>query len=211
MKIKFALAAALILVVDVARAALPLGATAPDFQIQGALAGKEFRFSLADQLKKGPVVLYFYPKSFTSVCTEEAHLFAEATPQFAALGATVIGVSGDDIATQRASFRARNAATNSRSAPMPTSRSPKPTTHLTAACSRRAFPTWSRRTAEFCRRYLRRRQNLISGARWKRCAHGKPENRADVASPSDLVVVRLLAVGDPRRVAGIVIVVDLRP
>jgi len=101
MKIKFALAAALILVVDVARAALPLGATAPDFQIQGALAGKEFRFSLADQLKKGPVVLYFYPKSFTSVCTEEAHLFAEATPQFAALGATVIGVSGDDIATQR--------------------------------------------------------------------------------------------------------------
>lgn len=84
-----------------ARAALLPGAPAPDFQIEGALAGRNFRFSLADALKKGPVVLYFYPRSFTSVCTEEAHLFAEATEEFAALGASVIGVSGDDIETQR--------------------------------------------------------------------------------------------------------------
>src|SRR5262249_34316431 len=52
-------------------------------------------------LKKGPVVVYFYPKSFTSVCTEEAHLFAEATPEFEALGSSVIGISTDTIETQR--------------------------------------------------------------------------------------------------------------
>jgi len=45
------------------------------------------------------VVLYFYPAAFTSGCTVEAHDFAEATPQFEALGATVIGVSHDDIDT----------------------------------------------------------------------------------------------------------------
>ncbi|MCB1539909.1 MAG: peroxiredoxin [Rhodoblastus sp.] len=101
MKKSIAFAAALLFAIDVARAALPVGARAPDFQVEGALAGKDFRFSLADALKKGPVVLYFYPKSFTSVCTEEAHLFAEATDEFAALGARVIGLSGDDIATQR--------------------------------------------------------------------------------------------------------------
>ena len=93
--------AALLLAADIAMAALPVGAPAPDFHNDGALAGKDFRFSLAEALKKGPVVLYFYPKSFTSVCTEEAHLFAEATDEFAALGASVIGVSGDDIETQR--------------------------------------------------------------------------------------------------------------
>jgi peroxiredoxin len=52
---------------------------------------------LADALKKGPVVLYFYPAAFTSGCTEEAHEFADAVPQFQALGATVIGVSQDGI------------------------------------------------------------------------------------------------------------------
>lgn len=80
-------------------AALAPGATAPGFTAPAALAGKSFRFSLADALKKGPVVLYFYPKAFTSGCTIEAHEFAEATPEFAKLGATVIGMSGDDIET----------------------------------------------------------------------------------------------------------------
>ena len=84
-----------------AHAQLRVGAKAPAFSLQAALGGAQFDFNLADALKKGPVVLYFYPKSFTSVCTEEAHLFAEATEQFAALGASVIGVSGDDIDTQR--------------------------------------------------------------------------------------------------------------
>lgn len=84
-----------------AHASLAVGATAPDFTAQAALGGKEFTFSMADALKKGPVVLYFYPKSFTKGCTIEAHDFAEATDKFAAMGATLIGVSHDDIGTQQ--------------------------------------------------------------------------------------------------------------
>lgn len=80
-------------------AALQVGAKAPDFTAQASLGGKEFTFSLNDALKKGPVVLYFYPKAFTGGCNLEAHLFAEATDKFKALNATVIGVSHDDIAT----------------------------------------------------------------------------------------------------------------
>ncbi len=82
-----------------ALAALAPGAHAPDFTTQATLAGKAFQFSLADALKKGPVVLYFYPAAFTPGCTAEAHQFAEATAEFQALGATVIGVSHDDIET----------------------------------------------------------------------------------------------------------------
>src|SRR5438552_8081723 len=78
-------------------AALPDGTKAPDFTTQASLAGKAFQFSLAKALKKGPVVLYFYPAAFTPGCTIEAHEFAEATPKFQALGATVIGVSHDPI------------------------------------------------------------------------------------------------------------------
>ena len=81
------------------RAALRDGAPAPDFTAQAALGGTEFVFSLAEALKHGPVVLYFYPAAFTQGCTVEAHDFAEALPAFKALGATVIGVSGDSIAT----------------------------------------------------------------------------------------------------------------
>jgi len=80
-------------------AALAPGAQAPDFTTQATLAGKPFTFSLADALKKGPVVLYFYPAAFTPGCTVEAHNFAEATDKFNALGATVIGVSHDNIDT----------------------------------------------------------------------------------------------------------------
>src|ERR1700704_848787 len=80
-------------------AALPDGTKAPDFSTEASLAGKSFKFSLADALKKGPVVLYFYPAAFTKGCTIEAHEFAEATDKFKALGATVIGVSHDSIDT----------------------------------------------------------------------------------------------------------------
>ncbi len=80
-----------------AAAALKVGALAPDFSATATQGGNAFSFSLADSLKKGPVVLYFYPAAFTSGCTEEAHEFAEAMPQFAALGATVVGVSQDGI------------------------------------------------------------------------------------------------------------------
>lgn len=88
-------------VVSPALAALKPGDVAPDFTTDAALAGAVSKFSLAQSLKKGPVVLYFFPKSFTSGCTIEAHNFAEATPQFNALGATVAGISNDDIATQQ--------------------------------------------------------------------------------------------------------------
>ena len=81
-----------------AQAALPVGAHAPDFQAPATLGGKEFKFALADALKRGPVVLYFYPAAFTGGCTLEAHEFAAAIDQFKALHATVIGVSHDDIA-----------------------------------------------------------------------------------------------------------------
>jgi peroxiredoxin len=80
-------------------AALKPGAVAPEFSVPASLAGKEFNFSLAEALKKGPVVLYFYPAAFTPGCTAEAHEFAEAIEKYSALSATVIGVSSDDIET----------------------------------------------------------------------------------------------------------------
>jgi peroxiredoxin Q/BCP len=80
-------------------AALSNGTKAPVFTTEATLAGKPFKFSLADALQKGPVVLYFYPAAFTPGCTREAHDFAEATGKFTALGATVIGVSHDNIET----------------------------------------------------------------------------------------------------------------
>jgi peroxiredoxin Q/BCP len=80
-------------------AALKPGAQAPAFTTEATLAGKPFTFSLAEALKSGPVVLYFYPAAFTKGCTVEAHEFAEATDKFKALGATVIGVSHDGIDT----------------------------------------------------------------------------------------------------------------
>jgi len=82
-----------------ALAALEPGDAAPDFTAPASLGGREFTFSLAAALRKGPVVLYFYPAAFTEGCTIEAHNFAEATDRFKALGATVIGVSHDDIET----------------------------------------------------------------------------------------------------------------
>lgn len=84
-----------------AHAALPVGASAPDFTAQAALGGKTFTFSLKEALHKGPVVLYFYPKSFTKGCTIEAHNFAEASGRFQELGASLIGMSNDSIDTQK--------------------------------------------------------------------------------------------------------------
>jgi peroxiredoxin len=84
-----------------ATAALKPGDAAPDFMVQAAQGGKDFKFALAEALKKGPVVVYFYPKSFTKICTEEAHLFAENIGNFAAAGASVIGLSADPIEVQR--------------------------------------------------------------------------------------------------------------
>jgi peroxiredoxin Q/BCP len=80
-----------------AHAALNIGGMAPNFVTQASLGGKVFTYSLADALKKGPVVLYFYPAAFTPGCTIEAHDFADAIEKYQALGATVIGVSHDGI------------------------------------------------------------------------------------------------------------------
>ena len=80
-------------------AELPKGTKAPAFSTRAALAGKEFGFTLSAALARGPVVLYFYPKAFTEGCTLEANAFAAAMPQFKAAGASVIGMSNDDIAT----------------------------------------------------------------------------------------------------------------
>src|SRR5262249_16100517 len=78
-------------------AALKVGDKAPDFSAQASQAGKEFSFSLADALKKGPVVVYFYPSAYTKGCDLEAHTFATNRDKFDAAGATIIGVSGDSI------------------------------------------------------------------------------------------------------------------
>ena len=80
-------------------AALKVGAKAPDFTTTGAIGGKEFKLHLAQQLKKGPVVLYFFPKAFTSGCTAEAHAFSESIATFKKAGAQVVGMSADDLKT----------------------------------------------------------------------------------------------------------------
>jgi peroxiredoxin Q/BCP len=80
-------------------AELPVGAKAPQFSTQVAKAGKQSGFNLSKALARGPVVLYFYPKAFTQGCTLEAHAFAEAQGDFAAEGATILGMSADDIDT----------------------------------------------------------------------------------------------------------------
>jgi len=79
-------------------AALKVGDKAPNFSARASIAGKEFDFSLEDALKKGPVVVYFYPSAFTKGCDLEAHTFAEMKDKFDAAGATIIGVSNDSIA-----------------------------------------------------------------------------------------------------------------
>ena len=82
-----------------AQAALPVGAKAPNIVTTGAIGGKAFRLNLRQQLRKGPVVLYFFPKAFTQGCTLEARAFSEAMPEFRKAGAQVIGMSADDLAT----------------------------------------------------------------------------------------------------------------
>jgi peroxiredoxin len=82
-----------------AMAALPPGAKAPDFVTTGAMAGKPFQLHLRRELRKGPLVLYFFPKAFTKGCTLEARAFSEASGEFRKAGARVIGMSADDMPT----------------------------------------------------------------------------------------------------------------
>ena len=78
-------------------AALKVGDTAPDFTATASLGGKDFTFHLNDALKKGPVVVYFYPSAYTGGCDLEAHTFAENHEKFDAAGASIIGVSADNL------------------------------------------------------------------------------------------------------------------
>jgi peroxiredoxin len=80
-----------------ALAALKVGDTAPDFTAQGSLGGKPFTFNLKTALKKGPVVVYFYPSAYTGGCDLEAHTFAEESAKFASAGAQILGVSADNL------------------------------------------------------------------------------------------------------------------
>ena len=93
----FAAAALALAVAAPALAALPLGAAAPTFKTTASLAGAQTQFDLAAALKKGPVVLYFFPAAFTAGCTLEANAFAEATDEFTAAGATIIGMTGGNV------------------------------------------------------------------------------------------------------------------
>ncbi|MEO8547131.1 MAG: peroxiredoxin [Sphingomicrobium sp.] len=88
-----------ITVASPAAAALPVGAKAPDFVTNGAIAGNPFQLHLKRELRNGPVVLYFFPKAFTKGCTLEAHAFSEASADFRKAGARVIGMSADDLPT----------------------------------------------------------------------------------------------------------------
>jgi peroxiredoxin len=78
-------------------AALPAGSTAPPFEATAALAGKVFKYTLRTELKRGPVVVYFYPSAYTGGCNLQAHTFAERAEDFAAEGASIVGVSLDSI------------------------------------------------------------------------------------------------------------------
>lgn len=65
---------------------------------------------LTDLLRSGPVVLFFYPAAMSPGCTVEGCHFRDLTADFAAAGAAVVGVSGDDVAAQRR-FADRNRLT----------------------------------------------------------------------------------------------------
>lgn len=80
-----------------ALADLKLGAKAPDFQAPAYIAGEAFTFKLSDALKKGPVVVYFFPSAYTKGCNIEARLFSEAAEKFKAQKATVIGVTAGKV------------------------------------------------------------------------------------------------------------------
>jgi peroxiredoxin len=90
-------AAAAALLAAPASAALKPGDKAPIFTTPGYLAGEPVTLSLQESLKKGPVVLYFFPAAHTSGCNLEAHLFSEAVDQFKAQKATVIGITAGKL------------------------------------------------------------------------------------------------------------------
>jgi thioredoxin-dependent peroxiredoxin len=99
MRLRLAFASLALLSATPALAALKAGDAAPAFKADGAMAGKPIHVNLKAQLRKGPVVLYFFPAAFTGGCNAEAHAFAEQIADFHKAGATVIGMSADDVPT----------------------------------------------------------------------------------------------------------------
>lgn len=97
MRWNLALSLALLAAALPAGAALPQGAKAPQIATTGAVGGKSIRIDLQRQLRRGPVVLYFFPKAFTKGCTLESRAFSQAMPEFRRAGAQVIGMSADPI------------------------------------------------------------------------------------------------------------------
>lgn len=90
-------AAALAVVSAPLAAALTEGAKAPLFTAKGARAGKAVSIDLGKELKKGPVVLYFFPAAFTAGCNIEANAFAAKIDEFKNAGATVIGMTAGNV------------------------------------------------------------------------------------------------------------------
>ena len=90
-------ATAVVLLATPATAALQQGASVPSLVAQGALNGRTINFNLQQELRKGPVVLYFFPKANTPGCNLEAKAFAERIADFRQAGAQVIGMSGDTL------------------------------------------------------------------------------------------------------------------
>ncbi len=126
-----------------AQAALKVGATAPEFSAPGYQGGKPLRFDLAAALKKGPVVLYFFPAAHTSGCNVEAHLFADAIDQFHAQGATVIGVTAGNL-DQLAAF---STETEHCSGKFPVASDPNAAIAKTYQATLAMRPGWSDRTS----------------------------------------------------------------
>jgi len=138
-----AAAAAALLAAAPAYASLKVGATAPEFSAQASQAGKQFSFKLSDALKKGPVVLYFFPAAHTAGCNIEAHMFADAIDQFKAQGATVIGVTAGNI-DQLAAF---SAETEHCSGKFPVAADPNAAIAKTYDATLVMRPGWSDRTS----------------------------------------------------------------
>lgn len=97
MKISIALSLLVLSITHKSFAALAVGDAAPNFKIPASISGKSIDFSLKDQLKKGTVVVYFYPSAYTNGCNTQAHTFSVNSEKFAAAGASIIGISLDSI------------------------------------------------------------------------------------------------------------------
>lgn len=75
-----------------------VGDAAPDFTLPSQFGTP---VSLRDFLGKTAIVLYFYPKDNTSVCTAEACAFRDSYGAFKDVGAEVIGISSDSVESHR--------------------------------------------------------------------------------------------------------------